>query len=198
MGRCHYCINCGLCRGEKPKAILVPVCIRCGHKNPLGSKTSRWSSSLASPTRRTRAASARGSAPAPRRSLCDEPVFPGGIDRGKRGPASRAEALLENTECAARRKKREAAPFSMQPPSFLPFTGGVCVRAARAGRGGCRPPVRAWKAEGSVEPSRRGGLQYLSRYDRGVRHGAAWRRVHSTRSPVGQKRPRIPVRARLP
>lgn len=137
-------------------------------------------------------------APAPRRSLCDEPVFPGGIDRGKRGPASRAEALLENIECAARRKKREAAPFSMQPPSFLPFTGGVCVRAARAGRGDCRPPVRAWKAEGSVEPSRRGGLQYLSRYDRGVRHGAAWRRVHSTRSPVGQKRPRIPVRARLP
>ena len=39
MGRCHYCINCGLCRGEKPKAILVLVCIRCGHKNPLGSKT---------------------------------------------------------------------------------------------------------------------------------------------------------------
>ena len=39
MGRCHYCINCGLCRGEKPKAILVPVCIRCGHKNPLGSET---------------------------------------------------------------------------------------------------------------------------------------------------------------
>lgn len=39
MGRCHYCINCGLCRGEKPKAILVPVCIRCGHKNSLGSET---------------------------------------------------------------------------------------------------------------------------------------------------------------
>lgn len=37
MGRCHYCINCGLCRGEAPKPFLVPVCIYCGHKNPFGS-----------------------------------------------------------------------------------------------------------------------------------------------------------------
>lgn len=39
MGRCHYCVNCGLCRGEKPKPILVPVCIYCGHNNPFGSET---------------------------------------------------------------------------------------------------------------------------------------------------------------
>lgn len=39
MGRCHYCINCGLCRGEAPKPILVPLCIHCGHNNPLGSET---------------------------------------------------------------------------------------------------------------------------------------------------------------
>ena len=30
MGNCHYCMNCGRCRGEKPPAILVRRCPSCG------------------------------------------------------------------------------------------------------------------------------------------------------------------------
>ena len=37
MPSCGYnCINCGRCKGRPPKPILVPVCIHCGHSNPLG------------------------------------------------------------------------------------------------------------------------------------------------------------------
>ncbi|HIW75816.1 MULTISPECIES: hypothetical protein [Gordonibacter] len=37
MGNCHYCMNCGRCRGEKPKPILVRRCPTCGHMNEPGS-----------------------------------------------------------------------------------------------------------------------------------------------------------------
>ncbi|WP_158539678.1 zinc ribbon domain-containing protein [Gordonibacter sp. 28C] len=37
MGNCHYCMNCGRCRGEKPPAILVRRCPSCGHVNEPGS-----------------------------------------------------------------------------------------------------------------------------------------------------------------
>lgn len=36
MGICHYCFNCGRCRGEKPKPIVFPVCLGCGFGNPAG------------------------------------------------------------------------------------------------------------------------------------------------------------------
>lgn len=39
MPSCGYnCINCGRCKGKPPKPIFVPVCLRCGHTNPLGSE----------------------------------------------------------------------------------------------------------------------------------------------------------------
>lgn len=36
MGICHYCFNCGRCRGEKPKPIVFSTCLACGHVNPEG------------------------------------------------------------------------------------------------------------------------------------------------------------------
>lgn len=36
MGICHYCFNCGRCRGELPKPIVVPVCLACGYRNERG------------------------------------------------------------------------------------------------------------------------------------------------------------------
>ncbi|MGN0077482.1 MAG: hypothetical protein ACI36V_01705 [Coriobacteriales bacterium] len=39
MGICHYCFNCGRCRGEKPKAIVVPTCMACGFRNERGVET---------------------------------------------------------------------------------------------------------------------------------------------------------------
>ncbi len=39
MAKCGYaCINCGLCKGKLPKPILVPLCLGCGHENPLGTE----------------------------------------------------------------------------------------------------------------------------------------------------------------
>ena len=39
MGNCHYCMNCGRCRGEKPPAILVCRCPSCGRMNDPGTRT---------------------------------------------------------------------------------------------------------------------------------------------------------------
>ena len=38
MGNCHYCMNCGRCRGEKPPAILVRRCPSCGCINDPGTR----------------------------------------------------------------------------------------------------------------------------------------------------------------
>lgn len=35
---CHYCINCGRCRGEAGNAIFVRHCVLCGHENAAGSR----------------------------------------------------------------------------------------------------------------------------------------------------------------
>lgn len=36
MGICHYCFNCGRCRGEKPKSFIFAKCLCCGHTNEKG------------------------------------------------------------------------------------------------------------------------------------------------------------------
>lgn len=36
MGNCHYCMNCGRCRGETPPAVVVHRCPMCRHRNPDG------------------------------------------------------------------------------------------------------------------------------------------------------------------
>lgn len=36
MGQCHYCMNCGRCRGEMPPAIIVHRCPACGFVNEDG------------------------------------------------------------------------------------------------------------------------------------------------------------------
>ena len=33
VGICHYCFNCGRCRGEKPKPITLSICMSCGFDN---------------------------------------------------------------------------------------------------------------------------------------------------------------------
>lgn len=33
MGTCHYCFNCGRCRGELPEPFILPICLKCGYKN---------------------------------------------------------------------------------------------------------------------------------------------------------------------
>ena len=38
MGNCHYCMNCGRCRGETPPAILVRRCPSCGYTNDPGTR----------------------------------------------------------------------------------------------------------------------------------------------------------------
>lgn len=37
MGECHYCFDCGRCRGETPPAVYVHRCPACRHVNPHGS-----------------------------------------------------------------------------------------------------------------------------------------------------------------
>lgn len=39
MGNCHYCMNCGRCRGELPKAFRVRRCPSCGHMNEQGASS---------------------------------------------------------------------------------------------------------------------------------------------------------------
>ena len=39
MGECHYCFNCGRCRGETPPPVYVHRCPACGFVNEHGSKT---------------------------------------------------------------------------------------------------------------------------------------------------------------
>lgn len=36
VGICHYCFNCGRCRGEKPKAFIFAICMSCGFENEEG------------------------------------------------------------------------------------------------------------------------------------------------------------------
>lgn len=38
MGTCHYCFNCGRCRGETPRAVYVRTCPACRFKNEEGAK----------------------------------------------------------------------------------------------------------------------------------------------------------------
>ena len=38
MGNCHYCMNCGRCRGEKPPANRVRRCPSCGCMNDSGTR----------------------------------------------------------------------------------------------------------------------------------------------------------------
>ncbi|MCI8341211.1 MAG: hypothetical protein HFJ73_06450 [Eggerthellaceae bacterium] len=38
MGECHYCFNCGRCRGETPPAVYARTCPACLFKNEAGSK----------------------------------------------------------------------------------------------------------------------------------------------------------------
>lgn len=38
MGSCHYCFNCGRCRGETPPAVYVRTCPACGLRNEEGSR----------------------------------------------------------------------------------------------------------------------------------------------------------------
>lgn len=38
MGNCHYCFDCGRCRGETPPAVYARRCFECRHVNPLGSE----------------------------------------------------------------------------------------------------------------------------------------------------------------
>lgn len=38
MGNCHYCFNCGRCRGELPPAVYARTCPACRHRNEAGSK----------------------------------------------------------------------------------------------------------------------------------------------------------------
>lgn len=38
MGTCHYCFNCGRCRGETPPGVYVRRCPSCGFKNESGAK----------------------------------------------------------------------------------------------------------------------------------------------------------------
>ncbi|MEG0323091.1 MAG: hypothetical protein RR547_13525 [Raoultibacter sp.] len=38
MGTCHYCMNCGRCRGEKPHEFYVRKCPACGRMNDKGTK----------------------------------------------------------------------------------------------------------------------------------------------------------------
>ena len=33
MGECHYCFNCGRCRGETPPSICLRTCPVCRFKN---------------------------------------------------------------------------------------------------------------------------------------------------------------------
>ena len=33
MGNCHYCFNCGRCRGEMPESFAMPLCMTCGYEN---------------------------------------------------------------------------------------------------------------------------------------------------------------------
>ena len=51
MGNCHYCMNCGRCRGEKPRAFYARRCPACGFRNEAGSEVcaSCGSSLLLSP-----------------------------------------------------------------------------------------------------------------------------------------------------
>lgn len=37
MGNCHYCMNCGRCRGEKPRGFYARRCPACGAMNEQGS-----------------------------------------------------------------------------------------------------------------------------------------------------------------
>ena len=37
MGQCHYCIDCGRCRGETPPGIYVRRCLYCHALNDEGS-----------------------------------------------------------------------------------------------------------------------------------------------------------------
>ena len=36
MGNCHYCMNCGRCRGEMPPPVYVHRCPACGFRNESG------------------------------------------------------------------------------------------------------------------------------------------------------------------
>ena len=36
MGKCHYCFDCGQCRGETPKPFVFPICLACGFENERG------------------------------------------------------------------------------------------------------------------------------------------------------------------
>ena len=36
MGKCHYCFDCGQCRGETPKSFVFPICLACGFENERG------------------------------------------------------------------------------------------------------------------------------------------------------------------
>jgi hypothetical protein len=36
---CHYCINCGRCRGELPQPIFVRRCLVCGWQNQSGQES---------------------------------------------------------------------------------------------------------------------------------------------------------------
>lgn len=36
MGNCHYCFNCGRCRGEMPEEFVFSLCMACGHDNEEG------------------------------------------------------------------------------------------------------------------------------------------------------------------
>jgi len=36
LGACHYCMNCGRCKGGMPKPIMVTLCPSCGLENERG------------------------------------------------------------------------------------------------------------------------------------------------------------------
>ncbi|WP_165170804.1 hypothetical protein [Adlercreutzia sp. ZJ242] len=38
MGNCHYCFNCGRCRGETPPGVFVRRCPACRHVNERGAR----------------------------------------------------------------------------------------------------------------------------------------------------------------